>query len=124
MKKYIILIGLIFFISNNLVAQKAMTKDKYNKLTADEKRVIIDKGTEYPGTGKHLKNKAVGSTARTVSLIRNVVGQVSTMKLKEPLNTFPMLMEDEQKLFALIVMDILDMFLKEKDLPRKTPGIV
>lgn len=60
MKKYIILIGVILFVGNNLLAQKAMTKDKYKVLTADEKRVIIDKGTEYPGTGKHLNNKAKG----------------------------------------------------------------
>lgn len=60
MKNYIILIGIILFVSNNLLAQKAMTKDKYNKLSAKEKSVIINKGTEYPGTGKHLKNKAEG----------------------------------------------------------------
>lgn len=60
MKRYIILLGLILFVSNNLLAQKAMTKDKYNILNADEKRVIIDKGTEYPGTGEHLNNKAKG----------------------------------------------------------------
>ena len=60
MKKYIILIGIFLFISNHLLAQKAMTKDKYNKLTAAEKRVIIDKGTEYPGTGEHLNNTAKG----------------------------------------------------------------
>lgn len=60
MKQYIILLGLILFVSNNLFAQKAMTKDQYNKLNSDEKRVIIDKGTEYPGTGKLLNNKAKG----------------------------------------------------------------
>ncbi|BAX81777.1 methionine-R-sulfoxide reductase [Labilibaculum antarcticum] len=60
MKRYIILIGLILFVSNNLLAQKAMTKDKYNVLTPDEKRVIIEKGTEYPGTGEHLNNKTKG----------------------------------------------------------------
>lgn len=60
MKQCIIFLGIILFVSSNLIAQKAMTKDKYNKLSAEEKRVIIDKGTEYPGTGKHLKNKAKG----------------------------------------------------------------
>lgn len=60
MKKYIILLGIILFVSNNLLAQKAMTKEKYNTLTADEKRVIINKGTEYPGTGEYLNNKAKG----------------------------------------------------------------
>ncbi|MDM8159641.1 methionine-R-sulfoxide reductase [Labilibaculum sp. K2S] len=60
MKRYIILLGLILFVSNNLLAQKEMTKDKYNELSADEKRVIIDKGTEYPGTGEYLHNKTKG----------------------------------------------------------------
>lgn len=60
MMRYIILIGVILFVSNNLFAQKAMTKNEYKMLTADEKRVIIDKGTEYPGTGKHLNNKTEG----------------------------------------------------------------
>ncbi len=60
MKRYIILLGVILFVSNNLLAQKAMTTDKYNTLSANEKKVIIDKGTEYPGTGEHLNNKAKG----------------------------------------------------------------
>ncbi|PKQ61994.1 peptide-methionine (R)-S-oxide reductase [Labilibaculum filiforme] len=60
MKKCIILLGLILFVSSNQFAQKAMTKDNYRVLSADEKRVIIDKGTEYPGTGKYLNNKAKG----------------------------------------------------------------
>lgn len=60
MKKTIILIGLFIFIVHQLNAQKAMTKDQYNKLTEAEKRVIIHKGTEYPGTGKYLNNKAEG----------------------------------------------------------------
>lgn len=34
---------------------------EYNKLTAEEERVIINKGTEYPGTGALLNNKAKGT---------------------------------------------------------------
>ena len=34
---------------------------KYNELTREEERVIINKGTEYPGTGKLLGNKAKGT---------------------------------------------------------------
>ncbi len=60
MRKILILTGIVLLISTNLIAQKAMNKENYNKLTEAEKRVIIDKGTEYPGTGKHLKNKQAG----------------------------------------------------------------
>lgn len=31
-----------------------------NELTSEEKRVIIDKGTEAPFTGEHVNNKATG----------------------------------------------------------------
>lgn len=33
---------------------------KYNSLTDAEKRVIIHKGTEYPGTGKYLNHNTEG----------------------------------------------------------------
>ena len=33
----------------------------YNPLTAEEKRVIINKGTEYPGIGEYTNNKAEGT---------------------------------------------------------------
>ena len=32
----------------------------FNALTPEESRVIVDKGTEYPGTGELLQNKAEG----------------------------------------------------------------
>jgi methionine-R-sulfoxide reductase len=32
----------------------------YNELTAEEKRVIINKGTEYPGTGEYNDHKEPG----------------------------------------------------------------
>lgn len=34
---------------------------RYNELTPEEERVIINKGTEYPGTGKFLYNKNKGT---------------------------------------------------------------
>lgn len=34
---------------------------KYNELTPEEARIILHKGTEYPGTGELLKNKAEGT---------------------------------------------------------------
>ncbi len=36
-------------------------KMEYNKLTPEEERVIVHKGTEYPGTGKYLHNKEKGT---------------------------------------------------------------
>ncbi len=40
---------------------KNVDKSKYRKLTSEEKRVIIDKGTEYPGTGEFndFKNNGI-----------------------------------------------------------------
>jgi methionine-R-sulfoxide reductase len=34
---------------------------KYNTLNYEEKRVILQKGTEYPGTGEYEHNKAKGT---------------------------------------------------------------
>lgn len=60
MKKLLVITGVLLFISHHILAQKAMTKENYNKLTEAEKRVILHKGTEYPGTGKYLHNKTEG----------------------------------------------------------------
>ncbi len=56
------MLPLIFSISF-LISTPVMQQDttKYNRLTDAEKHVIIDKGTEYPGTGKYLHNKAKGT---------------------------------------------------------------
>lgn len=34
---------------------------KYNELTPEEARIILHKGTEYPGTGELLHNKLAGT---------------------------------------------------------------
>src|SRR5690606_36411208 len=41
-------------VSNKNIKGKIMDKSKYNKLTDEEKYVILQKGTEYPHTGKLL----------------------------------------------------------------------
>ncbi|MCC9135692.1 methionine-R-sulfoxide reductase [Pontibacter silvestris] len=38
----------------------AKDPSEYNQLTRDEERIIVHKGTEYPGTGKYDSHKAEG----------------------------------------------------------------
>ncbi|MEO6134652.1 MAG: methionine-R-sulfoxide reductase [Ginsengibacter sp.] len=40
---------------------KSTNKMEWNKLTAEETRVIVNKGTEYPGTGALLNNTEKGT---------------------------------------------------------------
>ena len=57
--RLIIILGLAFA----LVVMGALRKDgnmTYNKLTTEEERVIVYKGTEAPFSGKYLNNKQVG----------------------------------------------------------------
>lgn len=55
--KTIFFLMLILIINNNY-AQKVM---KYNKLTKEEEKVIIKKGTEYPFTGKYWNHREKGT---------------------------------------------------------------
>lgn len=55
--KSILLFTMILLI-NNTYAQEVM---KYNKLTKEEEKVILKKGTEYPFTGKYYNHKEKGT---------------------------------------------------------------
>ncbi|TRX61487.1 methionine-R-sulfoxide reductase [Carboxylicivirga sp. M1479] len=54
-----ILILLLAIVSSNIMAQDS-SKLKLNKLNEEEKRVILNKGTEYPYTGEYTNHKAKG----------------------------------------------------------------
>jgi len=65
----LILLGMFFLSSFTACAQKdkqpqaakTTTNMEWNKLTKEEEAVIVNKGTEYPGTGKLLNNKQEGT---------------------------------------------------------------
>ncbi len=56
---------LLFYIANQyLYSEQVVAKEnkmKYNKLTSEEERVIIHKGTEAPWTGKYVNNMEKGT---------------------------------------------------------------
>lgn len=55
-----LLLSLLFFIKLTVYSQSKIDTMEYNKLTKEEEKVILYKGTEYPGTGKYLKHKKSG----------------------------------------------------------------
>ena len=52
---------LIIFFFAFLTINFAQDKMEYNKLTPEEARVILNKGTEMPYTGKYTDNKEAGT---------------------------------------------------------------
>jgi len=52
---------LLFFFFTFITTNFAQDKMAYNKLTPEEERVIINKGTEMPYTGKYTDNKEAGT---------------------------------------------------------------
>ncbi|WP_423149556.1 methionine-R-sulfoxide reductase [Rubrolithibacter danxiaensis] len=71
MKNLMILFATLLLFNLTACAQKQDKKEikeikkaekmNWNKLTPEEERVIVNKGTEYPGTGKLLNNKEKGT---------------------------------------------------------------
>jgi len=57
MIRLIFLLIILFYI---LKPSNAQEKMNFNKLTPEEERVILHKGTEMPYTGKYLNNKEKG----------------------------------------------------------------
>jgi methionine-R-sulfoxide reductase len=51
----------VIFLASFLTIIFAQDKMKYNKLTPEEQRVILHKGTEMPFTGEYTNNKEAGT---------------------------------------------------------------
>lgn len=56
----ILMLSFMAFSQASFAQKKTESKTAYNKLTDEEKKVILYKGTEIPFTGKYLNNKAAG----------------------------------------------------------------
>ena len=56
----LIIISLLLMLAVITNGQTVMKKGNYNKLNDLEKRVILNKGTEYPHTGKYVNHKEEG----------------------------------------------------------------
>ena len=61
MKAFFAEIAVLALAGATLMTQQGDKKIAYNKLTHEEERVIVYKGTEPPFTGKYLNNKEAGA---------------------------------------------------------------
>ena len=61
MKTFITISAFLALAGAAFMAIQNNQKTAYNKLTPEEERVITNKGTEAPFTGKYLNNKAAGT---------------------------------------------------------------
>ncbi len=57
----IVIIGVFGLVLSKGQKKEESEKVTYNKLTSEEERVIVHKGTEMPFTGEYLNNKAKGT---------------------------------------------------------------
>ena len=83
-------IFLLLFIFQSSFSQDLQSKDYFKNLTSKERKIIVDKGTERPYTGKYNNHYKKGTydvkLAPTLflnqiqSLIRNVDGHLLTKK--------------------------------------------
>lgn len=58
---HIVRLLFVIFLTAFLTLTFAQEKMKYNKLTPEEQRVILNKGTEMPFTGEYTNNKKAGT---------------------------------------------------------------
>jgi methionine-R-sulfoxide reductase len=54
-------ISILFLLTFITITISGQSKVEYNKLTSEEAKVIINKGTEYPFTGEYTNNKLPGT---------------------------------------------------------------
>ena len=50
---------LLLFIFQSSFSQDLQSKDYFKNLTSKERKIIVDKGTERPYTGKYLRKRGL-----------------------------------------------------------------
>ncbi len=105
----------------------------WRKLTPEEERVILRKGTEMPFTGEYNDNYSKGTYVcrqcesplylSQDKFKSGCAGHRLMMKSLEQFSAFRMLMAEELRLFVQIVKGTSDMFSKVSDLQRRIQDI-